>query len=288
MTASADISSDKVMTLRRKTGAGIMDCKRAIQESAGDLDKAVEILRKKGLADLAKRAGRAMKEGTIAVKVSDDGSSASIVELNSETDFVAKNPEFKALAEGLASALLQNPSMSDPANDASMKETVQKLAAKMGENMQLRRGARYQLSGSGVLNYYVHTDTKKAALVELGFQGDASKTADELKSIAKEVALQSVAMFPRWVRREDVPAEVIEKEKEIYRANAIGQGKPAAAVEKMLEGRIKKFFQESCLLEQASIRDSKMTVSAMLEQASSKLGGKITVKRFENYHVGME
>jgi len=199
---------------------------------------------------------------------------------------VARNPEFRALAEDFAVKILANPSIVSPSDDAGFKETVLKVAAKMGENMQLRRGVRYQTTG--IINYYVHTDMKKAALVEISFSGDAAKSGEELKNIARELALQAVAMYPRWIGSKDVPAEVVEKEKEIYKANAQNQGKPAAAVEKMLEGRIKKFYQESCLLEQASIRDSKQTVTQMLEQASLKLGGTVSVKRFDCYIIGME
>ena len=158
--------------------------------------------------------------------------------------------------------------------------------------MQFRRSIRYQLSGSGGLNCYIHTDSKKGALVELGFDGqEPASQAFNLSTtspLAREIALQVVAMSPRWISGKDVPAEVVAKEKEIYRANALNQGKPERAVEKMLEGRMKKFFRENCLLEQASIRDSKTTVSAMLEQASAKAGGALTVKRFENYLVGAE
>lgn len=285
MTVPANISSDKIVAIRRKTGAGIMDCKRAVQEASGDMDRAVEILRKKGLADLSGRMGRSMKEGVVAAKISDDGKAAAMVELDCETDFSARNPEFKELAASFVLRLLET-SISDPANDPSIKDNVAKLAAKMGENMQFRRSVRYQLSGSGVLNYYIHTDSKKGALVELGFEGQESSAS--LPEAAREIALQVVAMSPGWISGKDVPPEVVAKEKEIYRANALNQGKPERAVEKMLEGRMKKFFRENCLLEQASIRDSKTTVSAMLEQASAKVGGALTVKRFENYLVGAE
>ncbi len=268
-----------------------MDCKRAVQEAFGDMDKAVEILRKKGLADLSGRLGRSMKEGVVTAKISDDGKTAAMVELDCETDFSARNPEFKRLADDLVLRLLET-SISDPANDPSIKDSIAHLAAKMGENMRLGRSVRYQLSGSGVLNCYVHTDNKKGALVELGFDGQEpasqSFSLSAASPLAREVALQVVAMSPRWISGKDVPPEVVAKEKEIYRANALNQGKPERAMEKMLQGRIKKFFKENCLLEQASIRDSKTTVSAMLEQASAKVGGVLTVKRFENYLVGAE
>ncbi|MFH1619139.1 MAG: translation elongation factor Ts [bacterium] len=286
--ATVEVNSEMVMALRAKTGSGIMDCKRAIQEAGGDMEKAAEDLRKKGLADLAKRASKIMKEGIVAVKISPDGRIGVMAELDCETDFVARNPEFRAMAETIASAMLTNDSIGDPAADAALIDSVTQLAAKMGENIQLRRGVRYGLTGPGAINYYLHTDIKKAALVELAFGGDSTKAGDELKNIARELALQAVAMYPRWLRREDVPAEVIEKEKEIYRANPRNQGKSAQAVEKMLEGRIKKFSQDNCLLEQASVRDQKLTVCAMLDQVSARLGASVTAKRFVCYHVGVE
>lgn len=282
------ITSEQVMSLRSQTGAGVMDCKNALKESAGDLAKAVELLRKKGLAGLAKRAGRLMKEGVVSVKVSPDARTLSMVELNCETDFVAKNPEVRALADELAARMLADASLANPAEDAASKEKLQALALKTGENMQIRRGTAYRPDQKSAANYYIHSDSKKAAIVELSFDGDMNAAKAGLMSLAKELAMQSVAMSPKWLRREDVPADVIEKEKEIYKASPAAAGKSGMALDKMLAGRVNKFYQESCLLEQVSIRDSKASVAQTVKNQADALKGGIQVKKFDCYIVGVE
>ncbi len=295
------ITSEQVMSLRSQTGAGIMDCKGALNEANGDVAKAVEILRKKGLAGIAKRAGRAMKEGVVVVRNS--GSVYSMLELNCETDFVAKNPDVTGFAAQLAQEMLSDASLANPAENEKVKERLQAIAMKIGENMAVRRGVVYAAENS-VVNYYVHSDNRKGAIVELSFDGDLAKAKADLEALAKELAMQAVAMNPRFLRREDVPAEIVNKEREIYRAKmekeeAEAQAKaaetgrpykpkPAAAVEKMLEGRVNKFFQESCLIEQATIRDSKKSVSQLVKEVGTRLGGNVTVKRFHCYIVGVE
>jgi len=297
----AAITSEQVMTLRTQTGAGIMDCKGALNEAGGDIAKAVELLRKKGLAGLAKRAGRAMKEGVVVAKT--DGKAYSLIELNCETDFVAKNPDVHAFAAAMASEMLTDASLANPAESEKAKERMQAVAMKTGENMQIRRGVVYHAAGSAV-NFYVHSDNRKGAMVELAFDGDLAKAKSELEALAKELAMQSVAMNPKYLKREEVPADVVAKEKEIYRAKTEKdeadakakaeeagrpyKAKPAEALEKMLEGRVNKYFQESCLIEQASIRDSKKTVTQIVKDLGAKLGGNVTVKRFSCYIVGVE
>lgn len=295
------ITSEQVMTLRSQTGAGIMDCKGALNEAGGDVAKAVEILRKKGLAGLAKRAGREMKEGVVVAR--NAGASTSLLELNCETDFVAKNPDVTGFAAQLAQEMLTDASLASPSENEKVKERLQAIAMKIGENMAVRRGVVYAAAGSAV-NYYVHSDNRKGAIVEIGFDGDLAKAKADLEALAKELAMQAVAMNPRFLRREDVPADVVSKEKEIYRAKTEKdeadaqakaaetgrpyKAKPAEAIEKMLDGRVNKFFQECCLVEQATIRDSKKTVSQLVKELGAKLGGNVTVKRFSCFIVGVE
>ena len=292
------------MNLRSRTGAGIMDCKSALKETAGDLAKAVELLRKKGLAGLAKRAGRMMKEGVVALKTSPDSKTCAMIEINCETDFVAKNPAVAGLAQELVSSMLADAAPANPAENASAKEKLQAVAVKMGENMQIRRGVVYHAGPASAVNFYLHSDTKKAAMVEVEFDGGLPAAEAELLNLAKEIAMQSVAMNPKWLKKEDVPADLVAKEREIYRAKmekdeedskaiAAETGKPYKAkspegIAKMLEGRVSKFYQESCLLEQASIRDAKLSVSQTVKNMATKLGGNITVKRFDCYIVGVE
>ena len=282
------ITSEQVMSLRSQTGAGVMDCKNALKESAGDLSKAVEFLRKKGLAGLAKRAGRLMKEGVVAVKVSPDSGALAMVEINCETDFVAKNPEVRSLADELVGLMLGDASAANPAEDAKSKEKLQALAIKMGENMQIRRGTAYRATDKTAVNYYIHSDFKKAAIVELSFDGDIGAAKNELMSLARELAMQCVAMGPKWLRREDVPADLIEKEKEIYAAGPAAAGKTGVALEKMLAGRVNKFYQEACLLEQVSIRDTKLSVAQTVKNHSDSLKGNIQIRKFDCYIVGVE
>jgi elongation factor Ts len=291
------------MTLRSQTGAGIMDCKGALNDVGGDIAKAVELLRKKGLAGLAKRAGRTMKEGVVTGKTSADGKALSLLELNCETDCVAKNPDMVAFASTLAADMLSDASLANPAESEAAKARLQAIAVKMGENMQIRRGVVYAAADT-VSNYYVHSDSRKGAIVELSFDGDIAAGKAELQALARELAMQAVAMSPKYLNREEVPADMVAKEREIYKAkmekdeetakalaaeaNKPFKAKAPEAIVKMLEGRVNKFFQESCLLEQASIRDSKLTVTQAVKNLAAKLGGNITVKRFSCFLVGIE
>ncbi len=300
----AVITSEQVMTLRSQTGAGIMDCKGALNEAGGDIAKAVDLLRKKGLAGLAKRAGRTMKEGVVVAKTAADGKTLSLLELNCETDFVAKNPDVMSFASTLAADMLSDASLANPAESEKAKERLQVVAMKMGENMQIRRGVIYADTADTVSNYYVHSDNRKGAMVELSFDGNISTGKAELQALARELGMQAVAMSPKYLKREEVPADLVAKEREIYKAkmeqdeesakvSAAESNKPYKAkapevIVKMLDGRVNKFFQESCLLEQAYIRDSKQTVTQAITVLAAKLGGKITVKRFSCYLVGIE
>ena len=300
----AAITSEQVMTLRSQTGAGIMACKGALTEAGGDIAKAVDLLRKKGLAGLAKRAGRTMKEGVVVGNTSADGKALSLVELNCETDFVAKNPDVVAFASTLATDMLSDVTLANPAENEKAKERLQALAMKMGENMQIRRGVVYAAGADTVSNYYVHSDNRKGAIVELSFDGNIAVGKAELEALARELSMQAVAMSPRFLRREEVAADVVAKEREIYKAkmekdeetakaiaaedNKPFKAKSPEAIAKMLEGRVNKFFQESCLLEQASIRDSKLTVTQAVKNLGAKLGGNVVVKRFSCFLVGIE
>ena len=282
-----EITTKQVMSVRGKSGAGIMACKNALKETSGDEEKAVEILRKKGLSGLAKRAGREMKEGIVTVKTSDDNKTIAILEVNCETDFVARNPEFKAISDEIMALMLSDGSVSNPAENEIAKGKIKEFAIKVGENMQIRRGTVHKLDENTVANYYVHSDSKKGAVVLFTVEGDGSSD-ESLPALARDLAMQSVAMNPRWLKKEDVSSEIIEKEKEIYKENPKAAGKSGIALEKMLEGRINKFYQENCLLEQASIRDSKVSISKVVANAAEKLNTKVEVRDFNCYIVGME
>lgn len=295
------ITVEMIKELRTQTGAGMMDCKKALAETDGDLKKAVEILRKKGLSGLAKRAGRSMKEGLVA---SSANKGISLLEFNCETDFVARNPDIVNFVNQLASEMAEGKTNGNPAESEDIKQRLQEIAMKIGENMTIRRGITYEINPKTVVGKYIHNDNKKGALVELEYAGDVNAAKADLENLAREIAMQAVAMSPKYLKPEDVPAEVISKEREIYhdkmlkdeadsKAKLEAQGKkyhekPADAIEKMLAGRINKYYQEVCLLEQATIRDSKVTVKQTVEALSSKLGANVTVKRFSCYLVGIE
>jgi len=274
-------SNADIMLLRTKSGAGIVDCKKALTATNGDIEKAIETLRKKGLADLAKRAGRVTTEGVVSVKASADGSKVAMANLSCETDFVAKTPDFQKTAAEIADYVYNNPSDGDYTGDTKVTGMVTAVASKVGENMGLKGAVCMRAGKNGVVGYYVHTDNKKGAVIELTAEG-ISNTEGVLK-VCRSLAMQAVAMSPRWVRREDVPADIIAKEREIYSEQARTQGKPEAAIVKMLEGRVRKFYEEVCLLDQASITDSKMSVNDYVGKLAAELGGKLNVVRFVKF-----
>jgi elongation factor Ts len=269
-----------IRDLREKTGAGMTDCKKALEAAGWSLDDALTSLRKKGLADMAKRAARATKEGAIAYAVA--GKAGAIVELNCETDFTARTDEFKALAQSLADKCAAG-QLKAPDDG---KPLIQPVQQKTGENMGLRRLERFELPGDGLIAGYIHLGAKKGALIELAANPAAAAHPAALE-LAKELLLQIVGFSPRYLRREDVPAAEIAKEKDIYTEALRKEGKPEAAIPKIVEGKVNKlFYQASCLLEQVSVRDNKTPVAGIIKEASAKAGGEIKVVRFSRYTLG--
>ncbi len=281
---SAPTLNEQIVALREKTGAGMMDCKRALTDASGDFAKALENLRKKGLADAAKKSARTTKEGALAAWVSPEGKQGAIVELNCETDFVAKTPDF----QGLATRLAEQAALGEITSPEAAAGALQPAIAKLGENMSLRRLERFELSGPGLLAHYIHpVGFKKGAFIQLDCSTDEAAKSPAVAELARELGLQIVAMSPRWVRREDVPAAEIEKEKEIYAAQLKNEGKPEAAIAKIVEGKLQKlFFQAFCLTEMVSMRDNKTPMSKLLSETAAKAGGTVSVKRFVRYQLG--
>ena len=294
------VTAKDVADLRARTGAGMMDCKKALDESAGDIQKAVELLRMKGIAKAEKRAGRTASEGRIVVKSAENGSAAAIIEVNSETDFVARNDEFGAFAQGIADHVFADASLdaavavaaegSVPAQkyhtDASktVEEVVKETSAKTGENVVLRRYAR--LVSDGVVGSYVHFNGKVAVLVDVrGSSGDAAR--ELAKSVAEHVAA-GVPRVPYGVTRDDVPAEFVAKEREIFTEQARQSGKPDNIIAKMVDGQVNKLFAEAALIEQPWVRDPNMTIKQLAEQKSKEAGATLSVRRFVRYQMGEE
>lgn len=280
-------TAQDVKTLREMTNCGMMDCKKALTETDGDMDKAVEILREKGLAKAAKKAGRIAAEGLVSAAVY--GDVAVALEINTETDFVAKNADFVKFVEDVSKVIADaNPADVEALKaeklygDQTVGEALTEKIATIGENMNLRRFARYE--GTNVA--YVHGGGRIGVLVNFKL-GDASKAdTDAFKTAAKDVAMQVAAAAPQYLVKEEVPAEVVEKEKEILKVQALNEGKPEAIVEKMVMGRIQKFYKEVCLVEQAYIKDPDMSVTKFLKGVASEIGTDIEIVKFTRFEKG--
>ena len=278
------ITLDDIKTLRARTGAGMADCKKALEEADGNMDGAIDILRKKGAATAAKRADKAADEGVISTAVNADHSAAAIVEINCETDFVARNEEFSTFAEAVARLVLNsNPSseaelMAAEIDGTSVEKHLNDLLAKFSERIEIRRYDRIESEG-GFLADYVHGGARLAVLVELEGVTDAAKG----EGLARDVAMQVAAMNPAHVRREDVTDSTLEKEREIYREQLAAENKPVDILEKIVNGRIEKYYEQNVLLEQSFVKDSSKSVQEVLRDEA---GDGVTVRRFIRYNLG--
>ncbi len=287
----ANITAAMVKELREMTGAGMMECKKALVEAEADMDKAVDVLRTAGLAAVAKKAGRATNEGAIIALVSDDATEACLLELNCETDFVAMNEKFGAYGTKIASAILAN----KPADEEAMKaaeidgESVEAILTDaihtLGENINLPRFACVEQK-SGAITSYIHGAGKIGALVQFEL-GDAAVAANEdFKAYARDVAMQVAAVAPIAPNREAVDPAVVEHEMGIYKAQAAESGKPENIQEKMAEGRLEKFFKETVLTEQVFVKDADKTIKSYTEEVAKNLGTDIKVANFLRFALG--
>jgi len=270
------ITKDAVMTLRERTGAGLIDCKRALTDSNGDMEEAVSILRKKGVASAAKKAGRDAGEGIIAQSISTDLSKGILVEVNCETDFVAKNEDFVAFSNSVAEELLNNP-------DADLETKRTEQIAKIGENIQISRSQALAPESTGIVQSYIHTGGKVAVLISIGSDGDVSDNESALV-LAKDLCMHIAAASPICVSRDDVPNNLVEKETEIAKAQA--EGKPAQAIEKIVSGKLDKYFAGSCLLEQPFVKNPDQSVKQLVEATAKEIGSTLKVEKFLRFQVG--
>ena len=278
-----------VQALREKTGCGMMDCKKALTESQGNVEKAIEILREKGLAAASKKAGRIAAEGVVYGLVNDDASVGTIIEVNSETDFVAKNGEFIKFVDKCAKTVIdENPSDVNelleimPSGDkVTVAELLREKILTIGENIKIRRFMRYE----GNVCTYIHGGGRIGVMVNFEVSKELAKKT-EFNEMAKNVAMQIAAANPSFVDKNSVPNETIEKEKEILTAQAINEGKPAEIADKMVMGRIGKFYKDVCLLEQAYIKNSDINVAKYIDEVSKELGGAISVRSFVRFEKG--
>jgi elongation factor Ts len=289
----SQISAKLVADLRGRTGAGMMDCKKALDETGGDIEKAVDLLRAKGIAKAEKRAGRQASEGQIVTIISPDGKTGTLVEVNCETDFVGRNDEFKALTQGLAAHVAQDASVSGivivgsegaylngAAKGGTIGEVVKAASAKTGENVVMRRIARF--TSAGTVGAYLHHNGKVGVLVEI-----AGGTGDVVMNLAKSIAEHIAAGVPTVavaVDKDGVPAELVEREKAIFVEQAAASGKPANIIEKMVQGRIDKFYAEITLVNQPWVRDDSKTIGQLVTEA----GAGLSIARFARFQMGEE
>jgi elongation factor Ts len=294
------ITPEMVKTLRDRTSAGIMECKRALEKTQGDLDGAAQLLREEGAAKADKKVGRAAGEGVVAAFVAPGGNAGALVELNCETDFVARTDPFARLGAALAEqvcaegvppdvgAFLDRPALRG-AGGQTVGQRVKEAIAALGENIVVRRAGRLALAdGAGLVAAYIHAGGKIGVLVELAAGSPAVAAREEFARLARDVAMQVAAMAPRFVRREDVPAEALERERAVLRAQPDMQGKPPAVQAKIVEGRLGKFYAEACLLDQPFIKDEerRATVGQQVQAAAKALGAAVEVRRFCRFKVG--
>ena len=284
------VSMEDVKKLREMTGAGMLDCKKALEEAGGDLEKAKEILRIKGLAKAEKKAGRETKEGIVYVVLSDDRKRGAMIELNCETDFVARNEEFRKLAERITKHILETEENRDKSGegeeilnqklydepDKTIEILIKEAIAKIGENIKLSRYCRYDTED--YLHSYVHGGGRIGVLLDF----KAPELSEQVIRLVQDIAMQIAAMRPEYVRVEDIPKEVLDRERKILREQALGEGKPEHIVDKIVEGKLKKFYQEKVLLEQPFIKDDKKKVGQVIKE--SGLG--VEIKRFCRFELG--
>ena len=287
----ANITAAQVKELRDMTDSPMMECKKALVEADGDMQKAVDVLRKMGVAKAVKKAGRDTNEGTVSTFVSEDGKKAGILELFCETDFVGTNPKFTAFAAELAKVVAENqPADVDALKAASMgNETVDEALTEMihvmGENMNVGRFAAHTIE-NGAFSQYVHFNGRLAVLVEFAFNNPATAQAPEFKEFGLDVAMQVAAGGCEVTRRDEVPADVVEHERNLYLDQVKDSGKPENIQQKMVEGRLEKFFAETVLTEQKSIKDNKVTINQLASQLSKSLNDEITIVGFDRYTIG--
>jgi elongation factor Ts len=282
------ISAADVKKLREMTGAGMMDCKTALEDADGNFDEATTLLRKKGLASAAKRAGRAAREGLIGAHLSADRATGTLVEVNCESDFVARTDDFQHLVEDVLAEIEKAGDAADEAwlhdPQGPVQQRVAAVIGKLGENMAVPRFVRY--AGRGYVGQYIHLGGKIGVQVELEGITPSTVGREEFQTLVKNIAMQIAAANPSYMSRASIPADVLEKEKDIYRAQMEHSGKPANVIDKIVEGKLGSFYSQVVLPDQPSIRDPKMTVGQLIADAARTLDTPVTVTRFVRLKVG--
>jgi len=287
----ADISAAMVMKLRKMSGQGMMDCKRALQETGGDLEKAMDLLRKKGLATLAKRAGRDTTEGLVVSKTSPDGKTAAMATLCCETDFVAKSKDFVDTAKILADIALSCPAdegvenvLEAPVDGKKFNDIITELVSKTGEKTLVGDYAKYKLDGPGLISTYIHFNEKVGTMLQIDTSNEDVAAKEEIKQTAADIAMHITATKPLALDKDQIDPATIEREKAIFAEQV--KNKPANIIEKIVEGKINKFYAENCLLQQAFVKDDSKSVEQVITEAAKQAGGEAKIKRFVRFEVG--
>jgi elongation factor Ts len=278
----AEITVALINDLRQRTNAGMMDCKKALIETQGDMDAAIKLLREKGLAIQVKRADKESKEGIIKAVVAADGKTIALAEVNTETDFVAKTDNFKAFVAAVAQKVM------DKGEDIgdSMKDELMTIVAQTGENVKVRRTARYVLSGTGKIESYIHMAGKVGVIVEVSCGKPETATHATFVELVHDLALQVAAAAPRYLLESEVPADAIEAEKDIYRTQLAEQKKPANIIENILKGKIQKFYSDICLIHQPFVKEPKLSITDIVNACAKATGDTVTIKRFVRFQLG--
>ncbi len=279
------ISASDVMSLRQATGAGMMDCKKALEESGGDMEKAHDFLRKKGISVAAKKSGRETKEGGIGIVQSGDGASAAMVQLACETDFVSRNEQFKALLDQLSNQVIEAGDENVPEQpmvegEGTVTDVLTKAVGTLGENIQFIEAAKVEVAGGGTVGGYVHTNGKIGVLVAMDSDGGDK---GQLAALGKDLAMHIAASQVAAIDQDQIPQAELDKEKEIFEAQARESGKPDDIVEKMVAGRLKKYVKEISLMDQPFVKDPDKTIQAMLADAGKTLGAEVSVSKFVKF-----
>ena len=275
----SEITATMVQELREATNVGMMECKRALVEAGGDKDKAIRLLRERGMAIAAKKATRAANQGLIAA--AGNGKVGALIEINCETDFVAKNESFQKFVKSMAEkALAMN-------NNTITETTKAEMAAKVaeiGENLVAKRNLRYTVQGAGLVATYIHLNGKLGVLLELGFGKDATASSSVVQALAKDLTLHVAACSPKYLISAEVPADVLAAEREIYAKQVTG--KPANIVEKIVDGKVRKFYEQVCLVDQGFVKEPDVSVTKLLEAKGKEVGDTLTIRRFARWQLG--
>ncbi len=287
----AEISAAMVMKLRKMSGQGMMDCKKALQEADGNIEQAMDTLRKKGLATLAKRAERETTEGLVVGKCSQDGKTSVLATLCCETDFVAKSDGFVATAKTLTDYALACPAdqgaeniLESVVDGKKFSDVLTETVSKTGEKTEVGDYAKYQLDGPGLISTYIHFNDKVGTMVQIETSDDNVAVADVLKQTASDIAMHITATKPMALDKDEIDSETIEREKSIFAEQV--KNKPANIIEKIVEGKMRKFFSENCLLDQPFVKDDSKSVAQVLADAAKEAGGEAKIKRFVRFEVG--